>query len=257
MAFVALIAVAGVNLISTKNKGVLGATNEGDLPLAQFAVPGRAHGRRRRRQHRPGRLRRRPDSLSLGEHAGPRPAGWTSPVRSASATSSTSRWSSRSGSPAAATARTRRTSSSSAYRRYSPQVNFLAIDVRDSDVRGPQADRGAPLDPPDRPRPGRRPLQPLPGRWVPHLRLRLSRRHPPAHLDRPARRSAVLLERRRPDRGHRAEGRDAALMAGAAGPMGGGAGAGLDRARARGGVPGPLDRLDRDRGERPAGAPSR
>ena len=39
MVFVALIAVASVNLISTKNKGVLGAHNEGDLPLAQFAVP--------------------------------------------------------------------------------------------------------------------------------------------------------------------------------------------------------------------------
>jgi thiol-disulfide isomerase/thioredoxin len=39
MAFIALIAVAGVNLISTKNKGVLGAKGEGDLPLAQFAVP--------------------------------------------------------------------------------------------------------------------------------------------------------------------------------------------------------------------------
>jgi hypothetical protein len=39
MAFIALIAVAGINTISTKNKGVLGATNEGDLPLAQFAVP--------------------------------------------------------------------------------------------------------------------------------------------------------------------------------------------------------------------------
>ena len=39
MAFIALIAVAGINTISTKNKGVLGATNEGDMPLAQFAVP--------------------------------------------------------------------------------------------------------------------------------------------------------------------------------------------------------------------------
>jgi hypothetical protein len=39
MAFIALIAVAGINTISTKNKGVLGAGNEGDLPLAQFAVP--------------------------------------------------------------------------------------------------------------------------------------------------------------------------------------------------------------------------
>jgi thiol-disulfide isomerase/thioredoxin len=39
MAFIALIAVAGINTISTKNKGVLGATSEGDMPLAQFAVP--------------------------------------------------------------------------------------------------------------------------------------------------------------------------------------------------------------------------
>jgi hypothetical protein len=39
MAFIALIAVAGINTISTKNKGVLGATNVGDMPLAQFAVP--------------------------------------------------------------------------------------------------------------------------------------------------------------------------------------------------------------------------
>ena len=39
IAFIALIAIAGINTISTKNKGVLGAHNEGDLPLAQFAVP--------------------------------------------------------------------------------------------------------------------------------------------------------------------------------------------------------------------------
>lgn len=39
LAFIALIAVAGINTISTKNKGVLGARDEGDLPLAQFALP--------------------------------------------------------------------------------------------------------------------------------------------------------------------------------------------------------------------------
>jgi len=39
MAFIALIAVAGINTISTKNKGVLGATNDNEMPLAQFAVP--------------------------------------------------------------------------------------------------------------------------------------------------------------------------------------------------------------------------
>jgi hypothetical protein len=44
LAFIALIAVAGINTISTKNKGVLGAGNEGDLPLAQFAVPNARSG---------------------------------------------------------------------------------------------------------------------------------------------------------------------------------------------------------------------
>jgi thiol-disulfide isomerase/thioredoxin len=39
MAFIALIVIAGINTISTKNKGVLGATNEADMPVAQFAVP--------------------------------------------------------------------------------------------------------------------------------------------------------------------------------------------------------------------------
>jgi thiol-disulfide isomerase/thioredoxin len=44
MAFIALIAVAGINTISTNNKGVLGASNEGDMPLAQFAVPNARSG---------------------------------------------------------------------------------------------------------------------------------------------------------------------------------------------------------------------
>ena len=39
MVFIAVIAVAGINVISTKDKGVLGASNEGDSPLEQFAVP--------------------------------------------------------------------------------------------------------------------------------------------------------------------------------------------------------------------------
>jgi thiol-disulfide isomerase/thioredoxin len=39
MVFIAVIAVAGINTISTQDKGVLGASNEGDAPLAQFAVP--------------------------------------------------------------------------------------------------------------------------------------------------------------------------------------------------------------------------
>jgi thiol-disulfide isomerase/thioredoxin len=37
--FIAVIVVAGVNVISTEDKGVLGASNEGEAPLGQFAVP--------------------------------------------------------------------------------------------------------------------------------------------------------------------------------------------------------------------------
>ena len=39
MAFIAVIAVAGINTISNEDTGVLGARNEGDAPLDQFAVP--------------------------------------------------------------------------------------------------------------------------------------------------------------------------------------------------------------------------
>jgi thiol-disulfide isomerase/thioredoxin len=39
LVFIAVIAVAGVNLLSNEDSGVLGSGGEGDLPLAQFAVP--------------------------------------------------------------------------------------------------------------------------------------------------------------------------------------------------------------------------
>ncbi|MGZ5315612.1 MAG: TlpA family protein disulfide reductase [Solirubrobacterales bacterium] len=39
LVFVAIVAVAGVNTLRTEDSGVLGAGGEGDLPLAQFAVP--------------------------------------------------------------------------------------------------------------------------------------------------------------------------------------------------------------------------
>jgi thiol-disulfide isomerase/thioredoxin len=39
MVFLAVIAVAGINTISNEDQGVLGSSNEGDAPLAQFAVP--------------------------------------------------------------------------------------------------------------------------------------------------------------------------------------------------------------------------
>jgi AhpC/TSA family len=130
--FIALIAVAGINTISTKNKGVLGAHNEGDLPLAQFAVPdartgagGDANiaqddcdsaripcpsGSRRTPACRvdvPGAIRvcdlfDKPLVLSF--------------------------WFTRGGD-----CENQEDVFDSAYRRYSPKVNFLAVDVRDSD----------------------------------------------------------------------------------------------------------------------------
>jgi hypothetical protein len=39
LVFIAIVAVAGVNALRTEDSGVLGAEEEGDLPLAQFAVP--------------------------------------------------------------------------------------------------------------------------------------------------------------------------------------------------------------------------
>lgn len=39
LAFVAVIAVAGINAVRTEDGGVLGSQDEGDLPLAGFAVP--------------------------------------------------------------------------------------------------------------------------------------------------------------------------------------------------------------------------
>jgi hypothetical protein len=44
LAFIALIAVAGINTLSTNSGGVLGASDEGDLPLSQFAVPDAKRG---------------------------------------------------------------------------------------------------------------------------------------------------------------------------------------------------------------------
>ena len=131
MVFIAVIAVAGINTIRTKDKGVLGATNEGDAPLAQFAVPDARSGasgdaniaqddcdsaripcpeENRRapacRVDVPGAIRvcdlfNRPLVLSF--------------------------WFTRGGD-----CEDQEDVFERAYRRYSPKVNFLAIDVRDS-----------------------------------------------------------------------------------------------------------------------------
>ena len=39
LVFIAVVAVAGINALQTEDSGVLGAGDEGDLPLAEFAVP--------------------------------------------------------------------------------------------------------------------------------------------------------------------------------------------------------------------------
>lgn len=39
IAFIAIVAVAGINALGTEDSGVIGAGGEGELPLAQFAVP--------------------------------------------------------------------------------------------------------------------------------------------------------------------------------------------------------------------------
>ena len=39
LVFIAIIAVASINTLRTEDSGVIGADEEGDLPLAQFAVP--------------------------------------------------------------------------------------------------------------------------------------------------------------------------------------------------------------------------
>src|SRR3954464_11723205 len=39
LVFIAIIAVASINTLRTEDSGVIGAHDEGDLPLAQFAVP--------------------------------------------------------------------------------------------------------------------------------------------------------------------------------------------------------------------------
>ena len=131
MAFIALIAVAGVNLISTKNKGVLGARSEGDLPLAQFAVPDA-------RSAASGDANIAQDDCDAARI--PCPSGSTrTPACRVDVPGAIrvcdlfdkplvlSFWFTRGGDCEAQEDVFER-----AYRRYSPKVNFLAVDVRDS-----------------------------------------------------------------------------------------------------------------------------
>jgi len=132
MAFIALIAVAGINTLSTKNKGVLGATNEGDLPLAQFAVPDARSGVS-------GDANIAQDNCDAARI--PCPSGnRRTPACQVDAPGAIrvcdffdkplvlSFWFTRGGD-----CEDQEDVFERAYRRYARQVNFLAIDVRDSD----------------------------------------------------------------------------------------------------------------------------
>jgi hypothetical protein len=130
--FVALIAVAGVNLISTKNKGVLGAHDEGDLPLSQFAVPDARSGAS-------GDANIAQDDCDAARIPCPSSDTRTPACRVTVPGAIRvcdffdkplvlSFWFTRGGD-----CENQEDVFERAYRRYSPKVNFLAIDVRDSE----------------------------------------------------------------------------------------------------------------------------
>jgi thiol-disulfide isomerase/thioredoxin len=143
IAFIAVIAVAGINTISTEEQGVLGASNEGDAPLEQFAVPDARSGVSgdaniaqddcdAARIPCPEESRRTPACLVDVPGAIRVCDLYNRPLV-------LSFWFTRGGDCEDQEDVFERT-----YRRYSDRVNFLAIDVRDSDeeVRKLIAERG-------------------------------------------------------------------------------------------------------------------
>jgi thiol-disulfide isomerase/thioredoxin len=131
IAFIGLIAVAAVNLISTEDKGVLGAREEGDLPLAQFAVPDA-------RSDASGDANIAQDDCAAARIPCPsedtRTPACRVDVPGAIRVCDLfdkplvlSFWFTRGGD-----CENQEDVFERAYRRYSPRVNFLAIDVRDS-----------------------------------------------------------------------------------------------------------------------------
>jgi len=132
IAFIALIVIAGINTISTKNKGVLGATNEADTPVAQFAVPDARLGT-------PGDANIAQDDCDSARIPCPadnrRTPACQVQVRGAIRVCDLfdrplilSFWFTRGGD-----CESQEDVFEHAYRRYKGRVNFLAIDVRDSD----------------------------------------------------------------------------------------------------------------------------
>jgi thiol-disulfide isomerase/thioredoxin len=143
IAFIAVIAVAGVNTISTEEQGVLGASDEGDAPLEQFAVPDARSGVSgdaniaqddcdAARIPCPEESRRTPACLVDVPGAIRVCDLFNRPLV-------LSFWFTRGGD-----CEDQEDVFERAYRRYSDRVNFLAIDVRDSDeeVRELIAERG-------------------------------------------------------------------------------------------------------------------
>jgi AhpC/TSA family len=143
IAFIAVIAVAGINTISTEEQGVLGASEEGDAPLEQFAVPDARSGVSgdaniaqddcdAARIPCPEESRRTPACLVDVPGAIRVCDLFHRPLV-------LSFWFTRGGD-----CEDQEDVFERAYRRYSKRVNFLAIDVRDSDeeVRELIAERG-------------------------------------------------------------------------------------------------------------------
>jgi AhpC/TSA family len=143
IAFIAVIAVAGINTISTEEQGVLGASEEGDAPLEQFAVPDARSGVSgdaniaqddcdAARIPCPEESRRTPACLVDVPGAIRVCDLFHRPLV-------LSFWFTRGGD-----CEDQEDVFERAYRRYSERVNFLAIDVRDSDeeVRELIAERG-------------------------------------------------------------------------------------------------------------------
>jgi thiol-disulfide isomerase/thioredoxin len=143
IAFIAVIAVAGINTISTEEQGVLGASDEGNAPLEQFAVPDARSGVSgdaniaqddcdAARIPCPDESRRTPACLVDVPGAIRVCDLFNRPLV-------LSFWFTRGGDCEDQEDVFERT-----YRRYSDRVNFLAIDVRDSDeeVRRLIAERG-------------------------------------------------------------------------------------------------------------------
>jgi hypothetical protein len=132
IAFIAVIAVVGINAISTEDGGVRGASDEGEVPLEQFAVPDARSGVS-------GDANIAQDDCDAAlipcpEESRRRPACQVDVPGAIRVCDLFDRplvlsfWFTRGGD-----CEDQEDIFESAYRRYSDRVNFLAIDVRDSD----------------------------------------------------------------------------------------------------------------------------